>query len=129
SGVKYEEVSVIRADGTTGTVTIDMAKSNLRSYDPAWGKIADPGLYYMWESDVADVYVIEPMTWNDIADSNYVVGTVLKDTATGSDDWTSFVPYYNNTNYITDLSGFVIFENGGETEKRNTEDTKYYELE
>lgn len=129
TSVKYEEVSVIRADGTTATVTIDLDKSNFREYDPAWGKAALPGLYYMWESDVKDVYVIDEMSWNDIAANRYVVGTVLKDTATGADDWTSFTPYYNNTNYITDLSGFVIFDDNGEVEKRNTEDTKYYELD
>ena len=113
AGVKYEDVSVIRADGTAETVTIDLSKSDLsayREYDPAWGKYIMPGLYYMWESDVKDVYVVSKMSWNDIADSRYVVGTVLKDTATGADDWTSFVPYYNNTNYITDLSGFVILK-------------------
>ena len=132
AGVKYEDVSVIRADGTAETVTIDLAKSDFsayREYDPAWGKYIMPGLYYMWESDVKDVYVISKMSWNDIAANRYVVGTVLKDTATGADDWTSFTPYYNNTNYITDLSGFVIFNDNGETEKRNTADTKYYELE
>ena len=129
TGVKYEEVSVIRADGSTATITIDLDKSNFREYDPAWGKAALPGLYYMWESDVKDVYVIDEMSWNDIAANRYVVGTVLKDTATGADDWTSFTPYYNNTNYITDLSGFVIFNDNGETEKRNTADTKYYELD
>ena len=130
TGVKYEEVSVIRADGTTATVTIDLDKSNFREYDPALGKDdVMPGLYYMWESDVKDVYVIDEMSWNDIAANRYVVGTVLKDTATGADDWTSFTPYYNNTNYITDLSGFVIFNDNGETEKRNTADTKYYELD
>ena len=130
SGVKYEEASVIRADGTVGTVTIDLSKSDFRSYDPADGKWEDwdvestiPGLYYMWESDVADVYVVRPMTWTEIANSNYVVGTVLRDTATGADDWTSFIAYVNNNN-----ENFFMFEPNGETEKRNTEDSNYYTL-
>ena len=141
AGVKYEDVSVIRADGTAETVTIDLSKSDLsayREYDPALGKYIMPGLYYMWESDVKDVYVVSKMSWNDIADSRYVVGTVLKDTATGADDWTSFTPYFNNTNSmdfttidsVADFwAQFVIIDSMGETEKKNTADTKYYELD
>ena len=63
------------------------------------------------------------MTWTEIANSNYVVGTVLRDTATGADDWTSFIAYVNNNN-----ENFFMFEPNGETEKRNTEDSNYYTL-
>ena len=124
--VKREEARVIRADGSDATVTIDLSKSEIvyRDYDPALGKFAAPGLYYMWESDVADVYVVRPMTWTEIANSNYVVGTVLRDTATGADDWTSFTAYINNNN-----ENFFVIEPSGETEKRNTGDSSYYTLD
>ena len=127
SSVSKETATVIRADGTMQDVTIDLEKSNIREYDPADTKYVAPGLYYMWESaDEADVYVIEWMTPADIAASDYLAGTVNKNTATGGEDWTSVDAYENNWYEITSGDYLVASYAGYEDSKRNTEDSSYY---
>ena len=127
SSVSKETATVIRADGTMQDVTIDLEKSNIREYDPADTKYVAPGLYYMWESaDEADVYVIEWMTPADIAASDYLAGTVNKNTATGGEDWTSVDAYENNWYEITPGNYLVASYAGYEDSKRNTEDSSYY---
>ena len=38
----------------------DFARSELRYYNPAYGKTIDPGLYYMYETETEGLYTIEP---------------------------------------------------------------------
>ena len=129
SSISKETATVIRANGEMQDVTIDLAKSNVRAYNPAWGKWVAPGLYFMWESaDEDGVYVIESMTPADIAASDYLAGTVNKSTATGGEDWTSVDAYENDWyDYDADLVDTLTASYAGyEDSKRNTEDSHYY---
>ena len=112
---------------------IDLDKSELwadeyREYDPAWGKYIVPGLYYMWESaDEADVYVIERMTPWEIADSNYMVGTVNKDDATGATNWTSVDTYALSIDPVDPWFSFGTVATGEDSAK-NVDSSSYYTL-
>jgi hypothetical protein len=119
NNVYLENATVIRADGTLETITIDLTASNLNNYGIAGGKVCNAGLYYMWESATSGVYVIKGMTKAQIAANNYVVGTVNKDYATGSTDWDSF----DAKEYNTSTQAIVA---AGEVDKQNTDTSKYY---
>ena len=131
NSVGTELARVIRADGTEAKVMIDLDKSELwaneyREYDPAWGKYIQPGLYYMWESaDEADVYVIERMTPDEIADSRYIVGTVNKNTATGATNWTSIDTYALDLDPVDPLFARLT---GLERSAKNVDESSYYTL-
>ena len=131
NSVGTELARVIRADGTEAEVMIDLDKSELwaneyREYDPAWGKYIQPGLYYMWESaDEADVYVIERMTPDEIADSRYIVGTVNKNTATGATNWTSIDTYALDLDPVDPLFARLT---GLENSAKNVDESSYYTL-
>ena len=131
NSVGTELARVIRADGTEAEVMIDLDKSELwsneyREYDPAWGKYIEPGLYYMWESaDEADVYVIERMTPDEIADSRYIVGTVNKNTATGATNWTSIDTYALDLDPVDPLFARLT---GLEDSAKNVDESSYYTL-
>ena len=133
NSVGTELARVIRADGTVDEVMIDLDKSELwadeyREYDPAWGKYIVPGLYYMWESaDEADVYVIERMTPWEIADSNYMVGTVNKDDATGATNWTSVDTYALSIDPVDPWFSFGTVATGEDSAK-NVDSSSYYTL-
>ena len=113
---------------------IDLDKSELwadeyREYDPAWGKYIVPGLYYMWESaDEADVYVIERMTPWEIADSNYMVGTVNKDDATGATNWTSVDTYALSIDPVDPWFSFGTVATGEDSAKNVEGTSSYYTL-
>ena len=87
NSVKREDVEVIRADGTSDVVTLNLTKSVGATYDPAGEKRIAPGLYYMWETTEDGVYVVERMSAEDIADSRYAVGQVSTSLATLEYDW------------------------------------------
>ena len=134
NSVGTELARVIRADGTVDEVMIDLDKSELwadeyREYDPAWGKYIVPGLYYMWESaDEADVYVIERMTPWEIADSNYMVGTVNKDDATGATNWTSVDTYALSIDPVDPWFSFGTVATGEDSAKNVEGTSSYYTL-
>ena len=74
NSVTIENVGVIRGDGSNDNVDIDFARSELRYYNPAYGKTIDPGLYYMYETETEGLYTIEPMDHDDIRTSRYATG-------------------------------------------------------
>ena len=74
NSVTIENVGVIRGDGSNDNVDIDFARSELRYYNPAYGKTIDPGLYYMYETETEGLYTIEPMDHDDIRASRYATG-------------------------------------------------------
>ena len=125
SNVKIENAQVIREDGSVDTIAIDLTKSTLRPYDPAGNKDVYEdqhlfaGLYHIWESDVKDVYIVDALDRADIAAENFLVGTVLKNTATGGTDWTSINTYEWDNEAIADVE---------EIAKKNVESSSYYEL-
>ena len=131
NGVSQELATVIRGNGEKQQVLIDLEKSieEYREYDPAWDKVVAPGLYYMWESaDEDNVYVIAPMSFVDIADSNYITGTVLREEAVGASDWASFIPYTNNWLDHQAHGWKFAITSGNEISEKCVDDSKYYTL-
>ncbi len=126
--VKIESVEVIRADGTTATVEIDFSKSDIRTYLPAYGKAAYPGLYYMWESNTEGVYIIESMDQDDIAASRYTTGWVITTDGTGKEDYTEILAFtYKDAISLNDNQGDRN-ANADTPEYTITADSKLYTL-
>ena len=124
--VRIETVDVIRADGTKGSVDVDLNDSqiytNWREYDPAYGKIVIPGLYFLWETDEDGVYALERMTADEIADSNFALGTVRTSASTSTDDWAEI------STEAWNADSDEVVKTGKNPEFQNVKDSKYYKL-
>jgi hypothetical protein len=123
SNVSIETLDVIRADGTQGSVRVDLKNSTItRTYDPAYGKLVLPGLYYLWPTTTEGVYTIEQMTSAEIAANRYAVGTVKTSTYTTGTDWTEITTYQKD--YDTDDTEAT----GLDPEYKNVDSSNYYTL-
>ena len=125
SNVKIDEVEVIRADGTTATVAIDLDNSDIVKdpYGIADNDTVMPGLYYLWETRKEGVYTITPMSHEDIANNKYSVGVVSTALGTLEKD------YAGITEYVFSKSWSIDDEmTDEENEYRLTEDSKVFDL-
>lgn len=98
TNVTTDEVDVIRADGTSEAVRIDLENSRYNSitdYNPtlpveygiAGSRTLMPGLYYLWETETEGLYTVTAMDHYDIGDNNYATGKISTADSTMSVDW------------------------------------------